>query len=256
MIGLRIENLRKSYSTRRLFRMPSMVKALDGVNLSVEPGELVALVGPNGAGKTTLLEILAQLVEPDAGTVWIGGESLHESARLRSKVGYVIAEERSFFLRLSVQSNLRFFAELEQVPNPARRIDEVAEWLGLQTHLGRAFSKLSAGQKQRVSIARGLLKDPPILLFDEATRSLDPGRARRFQRLVRSLLVEQQNKTVLYATHVLEEASTLADRVALIAHGKLQALGPYASISSKVEQVFDEEAVAEDRALEKLLCPP
>lgn len=219
------------------------VVALDGVDLAVEPGELLALVGPNGAGKTTLLDILAGLVLPDAGQVDVPG-----------RPGYALADERSFWLRLDVRDNLRFFAALEGLgPRADHRIDELAGALGLVGLLRRPFGTLSQGQKQRAAIARGLLRDPAVLLFDEATRALDPGRARRFRRLVREVLVERHRKTVLYATHDLAEAAALGDRTALLVDGKVAALGPFPFIRVEVEAAFEREADAEDHALAQLL---
>ena len=229
------------------------VRALRGVNLSVEAGELVALVGPNGAGKTTLLEILADLVTPDRGQARIGGRPVGSPRALRA--GYVLADERSFWLRLEVRHNLRFFAALEGYGARAadRRIEELARVLGLRGLLDRRFAELSQGQKQRVGIARGLLPDPPVLLFDEATRALDPGRAHRFRRLVREVLVRREQKAILFATHHLEEAAELADRVALMVEGKVTALGRWHEVAEPVRDAFAHEASGEDAALETIL---
>ena len=222
------------------------------MNLDVAPGELVALVGPNGAGKTTLLEVIADLVAPDAGEVRVEGRP---AAEARSKVGYVLADERSFFLRLSVKDNLQFFGALEGMSGRAlrERVRELGALLGLEPLLETRFAQLSRGQKQRVGIARGLLPDPPVLLFDEATRALDPGRAKRFRRLVREVLVERAQKAVLFATHQLDEAEALADRAGLLVEGRLEALGPWTELRAEVEAAFTREADAEDAALVQLL---
>lgn len=239
----------------RPWRPPSVVAALQGVDLDVAKGELVALVGPNGAGKTTLLEVLADLVKPDQGDVMVAGHPLSSGRAVRSRVGYILAEERSFFLRLSVKDNLQFFAALEGLDRrrSESRISELSALLGLEELLGRRFSGLSRGQKQRVSIARGLLPDPPVLLFDEATRALDPGRARLLRRLVREVLVEKENKAVVFATHQMEEAEALADRAVLMSEGRVAGAGPWSHIKSDVEAAFLAEAKDEDRALTRLL---
>ena len=238
------------------WRQASTVEALCGVDLKVRAGELVALLGPNGAGKTTLLKILAALVSPDAGAIVIDGlDAIRHPEALRSRVGYVLAEERSFYWRLSVQDNLRFFAALEGLHGRAAtlRIAALADLLALGTLLTREFADLSSGQKQRVAIARGLLADPPVVLFDEATRSLDPGRTAQVQRVIRRVLIEDGQKAVIFATHELDEARALADRAVVMRHGSIAAEGPYAEIEDEVKQLFQKEAEAEDREVWSLL---
>lgn len=260
---IQVRGLQKRFHPRR--RLPELlrpwrprrtVSALVDVDLEVAAGELVVLVGPNGAGKTTLLEVLADLVAPDAGEVRIDGLDLAASGRaVRARVGYVLAEERSFFMRLDVRENLRFFGALEGMHG--RRLESAIEFaaarLGLGALLDRRFAELSRGQKQRVGIARGLLADPPVLLFDEATRALDPGRTERFLRLVREVLVEREGKTVLFATHRLEEAERLADRAVLMREGRIVGNGPWAAVRAEAEAAFAAEATDEDAALAALL---
>ena len=254
-----VKRFRLRRSARELlqpWRPRREVEALAGVDLGVRRGELVALLGPNGAGKSTLLEILATLVAPSAGAVRLEGVDVdRDPAAARRFVGYVLTEERSFFWRLSVRDNLRFFAALQGLFGEvaARRIDVLAGMFGLSAQLDREFMHLSAGQKQRVAIARGLLADPPVVLFDEATRSLDPGRAERVRQVVRELLVEQAGKAVIFATHDLEEARALADRVVLMVKGRIAAEGPYEVLEPEVLRVFREEARAEDPEVFELL---
>lgn len=261
--GLVVRDLHKQFRLKKRglqifmpWRPRSTIEALRGVSLEVRAGELVALLGPNGAGKTTLLKILAALVSPDAGAIFIDGiDATHRPEWLRSQVGYVLTEERSFYWRLTVQDNLRFFAALEGLHGRAatRRIETLAVYLALDTLLTREFSDLSSGQKQRVAIARGLLSDPPIVLFDEATRSLDPGRAAQVQRVVRKVLVEDGQKAVIFATHELDEARALADRAIAMRHGTIFAEGPYQDIAGEVDRLFREEAETEDREVFRLL---
>lgn len=260
---VQIRNLHKTFHPRR--RLPELLRpwrprpvvpALQGVDLEVDRGELVVLVGPNGAGKTTLLEVLADLVAPDAGEVWVDGLALGRAgAGLRGRVGYVLTEERSFFLRLTVRQNLQFFAALEGMApaSAGAGIEAAAARLGLLELLDRRVAELSRGQKQRVGIARGLLADPPLLLFDEATRALDPGRTERFLRLVREVLVGREGKTVLFATHRLEEAERLADRAVLMREGRIAAEGRWPAVRAAAEAAFAAEADAEDAALARLL---
>ncbi len=232
------------------------VAALQGVDLVVRRGELVALLGPNGAGKTTLLKVLASLVQPDEGTAKIQGvDVVKASDRVRTLMGYVLAEERSFFWRLSCWDNLRFFGALQGLYGKAleARLHELGTLLGLTEHFQREFMVLSRGQKQRVAIARGMIVDPPVLLFDEATRSLDPGQAERVRRVIRELLVERGKKTVVFATHDLDEARELADRVVLLAKGRIVCEGRYEDLEGQLLEKFREEADDGGDAFERLL---
>lgn len=267
--SVEVRALTKVFSARRrardfvrFWRRPEATHALQGVDLRLERGELVALLGPNGAGKTTLLKILATLIMPTDGTASVDGVDVVKAPdEARRRVGYVLADERSFFWRLSCRENLRFFAALQGIfGDEARaRIDELARLIGLFDHLDRDFMDLSAGQKQRMAIARGLLADPPVLLFDEATRSLDPGRAEHVRRVIREVLVEREGKSVLFATHALEEARDLADRVVLMSRGRIACEGRYREVEPEVLDLFRDEVRAEEADLLALfpdLAPP
>ena len=215
------------------------VSALAGVDLTLFPGQVVALVGPNGAGKTTLLKSLSGLVVPTEGRIILQGRPA-SAETLRGKIGYVLAEERSFFWRLSVQDNLRFFLALHgQYGRGAnRRLGEVQNRLALADLMPRRFMDLSLGQKQRVAVARGLLSDPTALLFDEATRSLDPGQAERVRRLIRRHLAHREGRAVLFATHDLREAREIADWVVLMDRGRVTASGRYDDLRGVLEGTF------------------
>ncbi len=257
--AVQVQGLIKRFAGKRKWLMPwrraAPTEALRGVDLTLHRGELVALLGPNGAGKTTLLKVLATLVRPSEGSALLDGIDVRRAPEAaRARMGYVLAEERSFFWRLSVRDNLRFFAALQALHGRAQRerIAWLSSMLGLDAHLDRDFMDLSQGQKQRVAIARGLMSDPPVLLFDEATRSLDPGRAERVRRVIRELLVEKANKAVLFATHDLQEAKQLADRIVVLSEGKVACDGPFDQVEEAALQIFREEAQTEDRAFFEL----
>jgi ABC-2 type transport system ATP-binding protein len=148
---------------RRPWRKEEIL-ALDGLDLSLGPGRIYGLVGPNGAGKTTLLKVLAGLVLPTEGRILFDGEEWSApSERIRETVGLVVADERSFFWRLTVEENLRFFATLQKLRGEGRRarIASCLAKVGLSEHRGRSFRSLSTGLRQRLAVARGLLVDPP-----------------------------------------------------------------------------------------------
>ena len=247
---------RRGWALLRPWHRPEPTRALRGVDLSVEAGELVTMLGPNGAGKTTLLKTLATLIAPTSGRARVlGCDVAARSDEVRTHVGYVLSDERSFYWRLTCRDNLRFFAALQGlVGAPSRRrIDELAALMGLSEHMDRDFVDLSGGQRQRMAIARGMLADPPVLLFDEVTRSLDPGRAARVRAVIRELLVNQANKSVLFTTHDLHEARELSDRVVLMTDGKVDCEGAYEQVEARVEEVFASEADEEDRIYERML---
>jgi ABC-2 type transport system ATP-binding protein len=257
--AVEISGLTKTFYARRkvtrFWRRGRVTEALRGVDLSVERGELVAVLGPNGAGKTTLLKILATLIAPTSGMAIVEGVDVaREPDRTRDRIGYVLADERSFYWRLSVRDNLRFFAALQGLSGRAAldRIRELAALVGITEQLEKDFADLSSGQRQRAAIARGLLSDPPVVLFDEATRSLDPGRAEHVRRVVREVLVERANKAVLFATHDLQEARALADRVVLMAEGRVARIGSYAAIEDDILALFRAEAANEEAELFRL----
>ncbi len=260
-----IRGLTKRFRPRRrgkelltFWRKKAPTAALDGIDLDVDRGELVAVLGPNGAGKTTMLKILATLVRPTSGQAVVDGiDVARYPDAARARLGYVLTEERSFFWRLSCRDNLRFFCALQGLFGRAarRRIEALAAMLGLTAELDRDFMDLSAGQKQRVAIARGLISDPPVLLFDEATRSLDPGRAERVRRVIREVLVEKEHKAVLFATHDLDEARALSDRTVVMKEGRIACQGRFADVEAEALEIFRREARSEDADFYRLFDP-
>jgi ABC-2 type transport system ATP-binding protein len=232
--------LRKSFVKRRRlsrilvrpFERAERVEAVRGVDLAIRRGEIFGLLGPNGAGKTTLLKILSCLVLPDEGRALLDGiDTVHENA-VKRRIGLVHTDERSFYWRLSGQDNMRFFARLYDVPGPRieGRIVELLERVDMLEAADRPFADYSSGMKQRMAIARALLHDPPILLMDEPTRSLDPASALQLRRFVLHELKRRDGKTILVASHNLHEIESMADRVAILVKGKIRHVGTVGEI--------------------------
>lgn len=197
--------------------------ALRDVSLNIERGERFCLMGPNGAGKTTLLKILAGLVLPTSGTVLISGEDLQRRSRgIRSQVGFASGDRPGFYDRLTGRQNLEFFAVLQGLSRQAvrRRIDEVLELCGIEA-ADAQYQEYSAGLKQRVLLARALLHDPPILLLDEPTKSLDPVQTSQWHELLTDRLHRAERKTILFTTHQAHEAARVAQRIAVLDRGVL-----------------------------------
>lgn len=211
--------------------------ALDGVSFTVAPGEVMGLIGPNGGGKTTLIKILCTLLVPTAGTARVNGCDVEKQATdVKRSVGYGLDSERSFYYRLSGRQNLAFFAPLLDIAGraAARRIDEVLDLVGLSADADGQFMTYSTGMRQRLGLARALLANPPILFLDEPTKSLDPVAARGFRQFVKERLVRGMGRTLLLATHTMEEAEYLCDRIIMLDHGKVRATGTYAEVSPLV----------------------
>ena len=232
--------IRKRFAKRRQlgelirhpFGKPTWVDALRGVDLHVREGEIFGLLGPNGAGKTTLVKILSCLIVPDQGRAVVAGHDVTEENKVKPKIGILHTDERSFYWRLSGRENLRFFARLYDVPGRDidARIDHLLQKVEMVEAADRRFSDYSSGMKQRVAIARALLHDPPILLMDEPTRSLDPASSLHLRAFIATELRKRDGKTILLATHNLREAEALCDRIAIVAQGLVRQVGTVAEV--------------------------
>jgi len=207
--------------------------AVDSVSISVGAGEVFGLLGQNGAGKTTLIRMLSTSLLPTSGQARVGGyDVVREAHRVRGLIGLVGGEDRSFAGRLSGRENLEFFAALQQVPRDIarRRIDELLRRLDLAGSAHRLFENYSAGMRQKMAIARGLVSEPQVVFMDEPTRALDPISAREVLDLVTQYVVGELGRTVVLATHSLAEAEELCDRLVLIRAGRVIAAGTVAEL--------------------------
>ncbi|MFC2071725.1 ATP-binding cassette domain-containing protein [Chloroflexota bacterium] len=228
-VAIQVTNLTKRFPRSSGYRdlLPwrerELITALEEVNLEIGERELFGLLGPNGAGKTTLIKILCCLVLPTTGDAWVFGHNVcKEEQAARELVGLASAEERSFYWRLTGWQNLQFYASLYRVPRRQRkqRIEEVLNKVGLASEADIRFQNYSTGMRHKLAIARGLLCQPRVLFVDEPTRSLDPLSARSVRSLLRAE-VDEAGRTVVLATHNMEEAEAICDRVAILDHGRL-----------------------------------
>ena len=210
-----IRDLSKSFATREVLRH---------VNLEVSEGTIVGLMGPNGAGKTTLLEILSTLQLPSTGRALIYGWDVGvDAAKARQLVGYCPCGFESFYPRLSATANLEFFAALHGLSGRAARprLDAIFNVLEVNGSRHVEFQRHSTGMKQKLALARALVGDPPLLLLDEPTKSLDPAAQREVWALLRTKLVGDLGKTILLVTHSLMEAQAVCDRVVALEDGRI-----------------------------------
>jgi len=216
------------------FRERQWVTAVESVNIDIQEGEFFGLLGPNGAGKTTLIKLLCCLVLPNSGAAQVfGRDIMREEQAVKKLVGLVSAEERSFFWRLTGRENLRFYASLYHLSGQHMKehIDELLKLVGLADEGDVRFQNYSTGMRQKLAITRGLLSRPQVLFVDEPTRSLDPISA----QAVRAFLKEKvagEGKTVVLATHNLTEAEQLCDRLAIMDHGRVIAMGSVQELRS------------------------
>ncbi len=233
-------------SCRGLRKYYDDVKAVDGLDLEVEPGECFGMLGPNGAGKTTTIEILEGLTKADAGDVTVLGRRWgHHDRELRERLGVSLQESR-LTEKLTVYETLELFRSFYV---HGRSPEQLLEDLSLEEKRDARVGKLSGGQRQRLAVACALAGDPEILFLDEPTTGLDP--QSRLQLWERIAVHKASGRTVLLTTHYMEEAERLCDRVAIVDHGKIIALGTPSDLiaSLNAPHIIDfatEPAVAED----------
>jgi sodium transport system ATP-binding protein len=218
---IRVNHLTKTYEDPD----GGQVNAVTDASLSCEAGEIYGLLGPNGAGKTTTLRCLATILTPTAGSASVAGHDLvREPEAVRRSIGF-LSTTAGLYARLTPRETLRFFGALYGRAGAAleARVEEVLQLFEITPYADRANDRLSTGMKQRVSLARAVVHDPPVLILDEPTTGLDPIVTRVVEEAVRSLA--RAGKCVLFSTHMLSQAEDLCDRLGLIAGGQVVAEG-------------------------------
>jgi ABC-2 type transport system ATP-binding protein len=224
--------------TRVYKAKPKPVTALAGVDLDVAAGEFFGLLGPNGAGKTTLIKILTTLLIPTSGTARVAGfDVVKETAKIRRVINMVSGGEQSGYGLLTVREQLWMFSQFYGLPAGEgwRRVDELIETVGLTEQAGQKVRELSTGQRQKLNFARGMLNDPWVLFLDEPTLGLDVGAARDLREHTLAWRSAAPGRTVLLTTHYMVEADQLCDRIAIVDHGKILALGTPAELRRLVQ---------------------
>ncbi|UYO00942.1 MAG: ABC transporter ATP-binding protein [Devosia sp.] len=205
-----------------------------GVNLKIEPGEFYALLGPNGAGKTTILRMVAGLLRPDAGTISIFGiDALADPVAAKQKVAWV-SDEPMVYERLTPLEYLDFVSGLWQVDADRARqsAHELIDWLGLGPHANQLCGGFSKGMLQKVALAGALVHDPQLIILDEPLTGLDAGSARQVKDVLRQKTA--MGVTVIMTTHILEVAERMAERIGVIAEGRLIAEGTLAELRNRI----------------------
>ena len=229
--------------------------AVNGISFDIQAGEIFSLLGPNGAGKTTTISVLSTLYLPTAGDAVIGGHSVvKEPMAVRNLIG-VVPQDLALYEDLTARENLSFWGQMYNLSGKAlnARIDQVLEQIGLKDRANQRVKTFSGGMKRRVNIGVGLLHQPRLLFMDEPTVGIDPQSRRAILDSVKDL--NRQGMTVLYTTHYMEEAQELSDRVGIIDHGDLIALGTqgeltrqvgeYEALQLHIGEMDDSEALAQ-----------
>src|SRR3990170_4106446 len=260
---IRVQSVSKTFVTkerRKGKKGKRIVEALKDIDLEVYAGENFGLLGPNGAGKTTLIKCLTTLLLPTSGTAWVNGYNIEaDEDSVRASLGCMLMGDRGLYWKLTGRENLDYFGALYHVPRPARRqrMDYLIDLLKLDEFSDRTVETYSSGQKMLLAFAKALVNDAPILFFDEPTVTMDVPTARELRRIVRSLNKEE-GKTIVYTTHLMHEAEELCDRVAIIDHGEIIALGtPNALKASLVrEDAIHMEGVFPSATVDKLRAIP
>jgi len=215
------------------------VKAVKGINLNIEQGEVFSLLGPNGAGKTTTISMISGLLEPTQGDATIGGFSITKQPMQAKKLLGVVPQEIALYPTLTARQNLDFFGKMAGLGGRelAKSVDEVLDFINLKDRQNDRVDTFSGGMKRRVNIGVGLLHKPQLVYMDEPTVGIDPQSRRRILDTVIQLR-DEYKMTVLYTTHLMEEAQELSNRVGIIDHGEIIALG---TVGELIQQVGEED---------------
>jgi ABC-2 type transport system ATP-binding protein len=223
-VMIKIDSLNKSFGR---------IKALDNLNLEINRGELLGIIGPNGAGKTTAIRMACCILKPDSGDIFVDGYSIHQDPiRIKSMIGY-LPEEPNLYERFKAKDLLKYFAELYGVPKKDidGRIEELLQLVGMEDRSDDRINTFSKGLRQRISVARALIHDPEIIIFDEPTMGLDPATANSIRNFIMGL---KGQKTIILCTHYMEEADLLCDRVAILNNGRIMDVGTPPYLKSKI----------------------
>jgi len=239
MNPVEVNELSKTFDTKEgpLFRkVPRTVVAVDSISFSVPKGEIFGLLGPNGAGKTTTIKMLCTLITPTSGDAYVAGFSVaKEQQKVRANLGVMLTGERTLYWKLTGRENLEYFAALYHMDSSytRKRIEDLLTLVGLKEREDTLVENYSTGMRIRLSFAKALLNEAPVLLFDEPTASLDPQSSHLIRDIIRAL--KKDGYSIILTTHNMEEADILSDRVAIIDHGKIVSLGPPSELKQKVK---------------------
>ncbi|MGB9463301.1 MAG: ATP-binding cassette domain-containing protein [Candidatus Acidiferrum sp.] len=233
----------RSLSKRFQDKKRGEIRAVDGVSFTCEPGRIYGLLGANGAGKTTTLRMLATILEPTDGTAIINGfDVVEQPEKVRANVGF-LSTATALYPRLTAQEMVEYFGRLNGLDEPTlkKRIDDIFQRLNMNDFRDRRCDKLSTGQKQKTSIARTLVHDPAVMIFDEPTTGLDVMTARTIIGFIADC--RDRGKTVIFSTHIMSEVERLCNHIGIIHSGKLLEEGTLTELRAKHNEHNLEEII-------------
>lgn len=234
-MSILVENLTKKYGAQI---------AVNAINFSAKPGEIVGFLGPNGAGKSSTMKMITGYLQKDAGSIFICGEEVKDdNINTKKNIGY-LPESNPLYVEMYVKEYLAFVANVHDIKDVKQAVTKVIEEVGLGKEAGKKIGQLSKGYKQRVGLAAAIIHNPQVLILDEPTTGLDPNQIIEIRSVIKNLGKE---KTVLLSSHIMQEVEALCDRVIIIHNGSIIAnddidtLRNSASESVAVQVVFDKE---------------
>lgn len=220
------------------------IKAVDNISFKVNKGEIVGLLGENGAGKTTSLRMIATMLKPTGGTAVVNGyDIVKDQKKVRGEIGILFGGEVGLYDRLTARENIKYFSELNGMSDKEtiKSIDYLVEMLDMKDYIDRRVGKFSRGMKQKVAIARSIVHNPSVMLFDEPTAGLDVTAARIVQDFIKKC--KEDNKAIIFSSHSMSEVERICDRVIIIHKGKIMEEGTVEELKTKynnenVEEIF------------------
>lgn len=234
---IHVQHLTKTYEDLRRGRF----RAVDHVSFTVRPGEIFGLLGPNGAGKTTVLRVLSTVLRPTSGIATIDGYDVtHEPAEVRRRIGFV-SNNTAIYERMTAWEMVEYFGRLHGLPISIlhARLEKLFAQLRMNEFRDVPGGKMSTGMRQKVSIARALIHDPPVLIFDEATLGLDVLVARNLLGVIRDL--RETGKCLIFSTHIMSEVERLCDRIAIMHQGRILDSGTLEELTTRHHETDFEE---------------
>lgn len=219
---------------KNLSKQFKKVNAVDNISFTVNEGEIVGLLGENGAGKTTTLRMLATMLKPTGGTAVINGfDIIKEPSKVRGNIGILFGGEVGLYDRLTAKENIKYFAELNGMSKEEteKSIEYLSNMLDMNEYLNRRVGKFSRGMKQKVAIARSIVHEPGVMLFDEPTAGLDVTASRIVQDFI--LKCRQEKKAIVFSSHSMSEVEKLCDRIVIIHKGRILETGTVDYLKSK-----------------------
>ena len=235
---VRATNLTKEFKDKKRGKF----NAVDNVTFQCEPGKIFGLLGANGAGKTTTLRMISTTLKPTSGNIEVDGcDVVKDAKQVRSKIGFLTGNT-GLYDRLTAREVIRYFGNLNGMNNQEvdDRLEEISSWLKMADFLDVRCAKLSSGMSQKVNIARTIIHDPPVMVFDEPTVALDIIAARSIIEFID--FCKSQGKCIIFSTHIMREAERICDEVAIIHNGRIMAQGSVDSLKKIAEEAEFEDA--------------